>query len=81
MVKAKVDYNLYWLTDIGKWNPKEEEPEENNSATSYGNTQKGATRRAASKNNAANFAPGTIIRDGVSSVGKDFRNRLRGGQK
>lgn len=81
VVDALVDYNFYELKDLGKWKPKEEDPGENNSSTSYGNTQKRAARAAANKNKAANLAPGTVIRGDGFSVGQDFRDRLRGGQK
>jgi replicative DNA helicase len=74
IVEALVNYKLYQLTDIGQWQPKEEEPEENNSASSYGNSKKSQSRqaRAAQPNNPA---PGTMSK-AASMNNQELREKL-----
>jgi hypothetical protein len=84
VVEAAVNYDLYTLTDIGEWKPPEEDPQENNSSTSYGNTQAAKSRRAkAGKNSPNNGTPpsGTVIHTGSSVLASELRANLRGGGK
>ena len=58
IIEALVDYKRYKLTDIGEWKPPEEDPEENNSATSHGNAAKSKNRHSrAAKNSGPHPVP------------------------
>ena len=95
IIEALVDYKRYKLTDIGEWKPPEEDPEENNSSTSYGNAQKSKKRHAqAAKSTNGPVSPngpsvsisssptaGTILRTSGSSASRELLSKLRGGRK
>lgn len=82
IIKVEVNYGLYRLKDMGEWDPEEDKPEKNNSASSYNDAQKGKSRRDRSAKDKVNPAPGTVIRgNGNSVLNAALRAKLRGGQK